>query len=129
MDIELENNDLKSMVRSKGAELLLLQEIKDGNDYLWNGDPSWWEFCSPILFPIVGKVKNGKYKVYGNVYELPQYGLGRISEFELANKTTDTVSFKLRYSDETLKVYTYKFELTVSYVLTSRSVNVTWRNW
>jgi|GEM_PF-3127976 hypothetical protein len=34
MDIELENNDLKSMVRSKGAELLLLQEIKDGNDYL-----------------------------------------------------------------------------------------------
>lgn len=116
MDIELENNDLKSMVRSKGAELLLLQEIKDGNDYLWNGDPSWWEFCSPILFPIVGKVKNGKYKFYGNVYELPQYGLGRISEFELANKTTDTVSFKLRYSDETLKVYTYKFELTVSYV-------------
>lgn len=34
MDIELENSDLKIMVRSKGAELLLLQEIKDGTDYL-----------------------------------------------------------------------------------------------
>lgn len=129
MDIELENNDLKIMVRSKGAELLLLQEIKDGTDYLWNGDPSWREFCSPILFPIVGKVKNGKYKVDGNVYELPQHGLGRISEFELANKTTDTVSFKLWYSDETQKVYPYKFELIVSYVLTCWSVNVTWSDW
>ncbi len=127
MDIELENNDLKIMVRSKGAELRLLQEKKDGTDYLWNGDPSWWKYCSPILFPIVGKVKNGKYKVDGKVYELPQHGLGRISEFELVNKTTDSVSFKLRYSDETLKVYPYKFELTVSYVLTGRSVNVTWR--
>lgn len=127
MDIELENNDLKIMVRSKGAELRLLQEKKDGTDYLWNGDPSWWKYCSPILFPIVGKVKNGKYKVDGKVYELPQHGLGRISEFELVNKTTDSVSFKLRYSDETLKVYPYKFELTVSYVLTGKSVNVTWR--
>lgn len=127
MDIELENNDLKIMIRSKGAELRLLQEKKDGTDYLWNGDPSWWKYCSPILFPIVGKVKNGKYKVDGKVYELPQHGLGRISEFELVNKTTDSVSFKLRYSDETLKVYPYKFELTVSYVLTGKSVNVTWR--
>lgn len=127
MDIELENNDLKIMVRSKGAELRLLKEKKDGTDYLWNGDPSWWKYCSPILFPIIGKVKNGKYKVDGKVYELPQHGLGRISEFELVNKTTDSVSFKLRYSDETLKVYPYKFELTVSYALTGRSVNVTWR--
>ena len=127
MNIELENNDLKIMVRSKGAELRLLKEKKDGTDYLWNGDPSWWKYCSPILFPIIGKVKNGKYKVDGKVYELPQHGLGRISEFELVNKTTDSVSFKLRYSDETLKVYPYKFELTVSYVLTGRSVNVTWR--
>ena len=118
---------LKIMVRSKGAELRLLKEKKDGTDYLWNGDPSWWKYCSPILFPIIGKVKNGKYKVDGKVYELPQHGLGRISEFELVNKTTDSVSFKLRYSDETLKVYPYKFELTVSYVLTGRSVNVTWR--
>ena len=129
MDIKLENNDLRIMVRSKGAELRLLQEIKDGNDYLWNGDPSWWKYCSPILFPIVGKVKNGKYKVDGKVYELPQHGLGRISEFELVNKATDSVSLKLRYSDETLKVYPYKFELTVSYVLTGKSVNVTWRDW
>lgn len=129
MDIELENNDLRIMVRSKDAELLLLQEIKDGTYYLWNGEPSWWEFCSPILFTIVGKVKNGKYKVDANVYELPQHVLGRISEFELANKTTDTVSFKLRYSDETQKVYPYKFKLTVSYVLTCWSVNVTWSDW
>ena len=127
MDIKLENNDLRIMVRSKGAELRLLQEKKDGTDYLWNGDPSWWKYCSPILFPIVGKVKNGKYKVDGKVYELPQHGLGRISEFELVNKATDSVSLKLRYSDETLKVYPYKFELTVSYVLTGKSVNVTWR--
>lgn len=127
MDIKLENNDLRIMIRSKGAELRLLQEKKDGTDYLWNGDPSWWKYCSPILFPIVGKVNNGKYKVDGKVYELHQHGLGRISEFELVNKATDSVSLKLRYSDETLKVYPYKFELTVSYVLTGKSVNVTWR--
>lgn len=57
---------------------------------------------------------------------MPQHGLGRISEFELVNKTADSVSFRLKYSEETLKVYPYKFELTVSYVLSGKSVNVTW---
>lgn len=71
MDIELKNSDLKIMVRSKGAELRLLRELKDGTDYLWNGDPLWWKYCSPILFPIVGKVKNGKYKVMEKFMNCP----------------------------------------------------------
>lgn len=122
----LENELVKITASTYGAELHNLISKKSNTEFLWNGNPEYWKYHSPVLFPIVGKVKDGKYKVEGNVYELPQHGLGRISNYEMIEKTSDSITFELKYSEATLKVYPYKFSLKIKYTLIKNSVKVSY---
>ena len=72
---------------------------------IWN--KKYWGYHEPVVFSIVGKVKNGVYKVDGKEYELPQHGLARLKQFEIIEKTDNKIVFELLYSEETLKVYEY----------------------
>jgi galactose mutarotase-like enzyme len=114
-------------VDEHGAELRSLQEKADGTEYLWKGDPAWWKYSSPVLFPIVGKVVAGKYRVDGTEYELPGHGLGRISDFKLLEQTTDSISLALAWSPASLKVYPWKFRLEITYKLEEAAVRVSWK--
>lgn len=120
----LENSNLKITASPYGGELHSITGKKLNTEFLWNGNPEFWKYHAPILFPIVGKVKDLKYKVNGQEYELPQHGLGRISNFELINESHNTLEFELKYSDETLKVYPFKFSLKILYTLLETGVNV-----
>lgn len=122
----LENDDLLVQVRDHGAELRSIKERADETEYLWRGDPTWWKYSSPLLFPIVGKLVDGKYRVNGKTYELPQHGLARISDFELVEQRKDAIRFALRWSEETLKNYPWKFRVEVGYVLEGRYIRVLW---
>lgn len=82
----IQNDELCVQVRDHGVELRSIKERADETEYLWNGDPSWWKYSSPVLFPIVGKLKDNKYRVNGQEYELPSHGLGRISDFRLVEE-------------------------------------------
>lgn len=72
----------------------------------------------------MGKVNNNKYKVDGKIYELPQHGLARTSEFKLSDKTKDYITFELRYSEDTLKVYPFKFSLQSKYTIGDNYVDI-----
>ena len=122
----LENEFLNITAHEHGGELHSIKSKLDNTEFLWNGNPEYWKYHAPILFPIVGKVRDGKYKVDGKTFELPQHGLARTSEFTLSNKTDNSISFKLKYSDESLKVYPYKFLLTVTHTLIEKSVKTTY---
>ncbi|WZU00881.1 hypothetical protein MGH68_15460 [Erysipelothrix sp. D19-032] len=37
---------------------------------MWRGDAKYWGRVSPVLFPIVGRVKDGFYVYDGQKYEL-----------------------------------------------------------
>ena len=123
---ELENDVLKITAQEHGGELKSVTSKKTATEYLWNSDPTWWKYSAPVLFPIVGSVKNGEYRVDGKTYKLPQHGFGRVSDYKLVSKTDDTITFALDYNDETLKVYPYKFRLEISYVLKDNSVATNW---
>ncbi|MBQ7629466.1 MAG: aldose 1-epimerase family protein, partial [Selenomonadaceae bacterium] len=69
----LKNSALTITVSDYGAELKSLTGA-DGTEYLHDGNPKWWKYTSPVLFPIVGKVNGGKYRAEGQTYELPQHG-------------------------------------------------------
>lgn len=118
----LENENLVITASTYGGELHSIREINDNTEYLWNGDEKFWKYHAPVLFPIVGKVNDGKYKVDGKLFELPQHGLARTKEFTLAEKTEDSITFQLDYSNETLEVYPYKFTLKIKYTLLDDSV-------
>ena len=122
----LENDKLCVLVRSHGAELRSIKERADETEYLWDGNPSWWKYSSPVLFPIVGKLLNGKYRVDGQEYELPGHGLGRISDFELVERQADRIRFSLKWTQESLKKYPWKFQLDIEYVLHDNQIEVIW---
>lgn len=120
----LENSLLKVTASNHGAELHSLFSKNSNTEFLWNGDENHWKYHAPVLFPIVGKVKNNNYLVDGEIYTLPQHGLARISDFSLIEQTNNTLTFELKYSNETLKVYPYKFSFKIKYILLNNSIKV-----
>ena len=66
----LKNDILTVLVSEMGAELQSI--VKNGYEYLWQGDPAFWGRRSPVLFPIVGSVWEKKYRVDGKEYEMGQ---------------------------------------------------------
>ena len=123
----LENDKLCVQVRSYGAELRSIKEREDETEYLWDGNPQWWKYSSPVLFPIVGKLQDGKYRVNGNEFELPGHGFGRISEYQLVERRQDYIEFALKWSEESLASYPWKFQLNVAYALKDKTVEVIWK--
>lgn len=122
----LENDILRITVDDHGAELRSITEKLDGTEYLWNGDPTWWKYASPALFPIVGKLVDGKYRANGKEYELPGHGFARTSEFTCTRKSADELIFVLEWGQETLKYYPYHFRLEIAYILRLSKVKVMW---
>ncbi|SFD03586.1 aldose 1-epimerase family protein [Clostridium uliginosum] len=127
MIYSLENSKIKITASTHGGELHSLTGKKEGTEYLWNGNPEYWKYHSPLLFPVVGKALDLKYKVDGKIYEIPSHGLARISDFDLLSQTDDSITFELKYSDDSLKIYPYKFSLHITYTLEENSVNVTYK--
>lgn len=123
--VNLKNEQLSIIVSEKGAEL---QSIKDANgkEYLWQGDPQYWNRRSPILFPLVCSVNNDTYRVDGKEYHLPRHGFARDTDFTLIYQSDRKVTFALESSEETKKVYPYDFMLSVSYVLDENKIGVIW---
>ncbi|MDM0472993.1 aldose 1-epimerase family protein [Clostridium perfringens] len=120
----LENEHLKISLSNHGGELHSIKGKKDNTEFLWSGDEAYWKYHAPVLFPIVGKVFNGKYTVEGKTYELPQHGLARVRDFEMIEQTKNSISFELKYSEDTLKVYPFKFSLIIKYTLNDINLSI-----
>lgn len=121
---QIKNEHLTVEVSEMGAEL---QSIKDseGREYLWQGGEKWPR-RSPILFPIVCSVNDDTYTVGGKEYHLPRHGFARDTQFKLIAQGEHKVTYALHETDETLKIYPYKFNLAVSYRLSGRKIHVVW---
>ncbi len=123
----LENDFLKIAVDTHGAELSSIYNKKEDKEMLWQGDPAYWGRRSPVLFPLVGKYKNGKTTYNGKEYALGQHGFARDSEFALIEKGENRLAFELVSSEETLAKYPFKFRLVCSFELKNNKIIVGWR--
>ena len=124
--ILLENEYIKASFLKTGAELKQLVHKKTGMDYLWNSDPEYWAKSSPVLFPIVGALKNNTYTYEGKAYSLPRHGFARDMEFEVTQVNDHTVLFTLEQTAETLKQYPFEFKLGLRYVLDETTLSCTY---
>ncbi len=122
----LENNFLKISVDTHGAELSSIFNKKENKEMLWQGNPEFWGRRSPILFPVVGKYKNGKTTYQGKEYSLPQHGFARDSEFTLVEESENKLTFELSGNEETLTKYPFNFRLTCSFLLKNNTIVVGW---
>ncbi|PJI08959.1 MULTISPECIES: aldose 1-epimerase family protein [Clostridium] len=126
MCVKLENEIFKVEVAENGAELTSLKSKKNENEYIWTADSKYWGRHAPILFPIVGRLKNNQYRINDKVYDLPQHGFARDMKFQVESKSDDKVVFKLLWDEETIKKYPYKFELRVTYVLNGDTIEISY---
>ena len=102
------------LIKHHGAELCSLKN-KENREFIWEGNPEFWGKHSPVLFPIVGTLKNNSYS-YNNIeYHLSRHGFARDMDFELIEKTENSATFAIQSSEETLKVYPFEFELQIIY--------------
>ena len=124
---QISNDKVTIQVDSLGAELKSLKGLPDGREYMWQGDPAYWGRTSPVLFPIVGGLKDGRYRVNGREYTMGQHGFARDMEFRLKSQVASEIWFFLESNEETLQKYPYPFLLEIGYEITERTVVVKWR--
>jgi galactose mutarotase-like enzyme len=111
----LSNSILTVQIAEHGAELQSIK--KDGKEYLWQGDAKFWGRRSPVLFPIVGRVWNNKYRHAGNTYEIGQHGFARDMDFKLTYKEDKGAVYWLESTPDTLGKFPFPFRLLVGYLL------------
>ncbi len=125
MEFQLFNDKSKVTVNSKGAELSQINF--NAKQYLWEADASVWPRHAPVLFPIVGRLKNDSFIYQGNVYELSQHGFARDMEFAFGFKTNTEIQLTLTQTEETLKKYPFAFKLEVGYKLVDDKIICSYR--
>jgi galactose mutarotase-like enzyme len=123
---KLSNSTLSISINSKGAELISIQNIQTKREYIWEGNPDYWGKHSPILFPIVGTLKNNSYRFNGQNYTLPRHGFARDYEFKVISQEPEKVVFSLQENIATLAVYPFNFELQVGYTLIKNELVVSY---
>lgn len=126
MNTTISNSTLKASIKHAGAELFSLKDHKN-KEYIWEGNPDFWAKHSPVLFPIVGTLKNNTYTINQKEYQLSRHGFARDMEFELVNKTENSVTFSLKSNTETLKKYPFEFELQLIYTLKETTLNIEYK--
>lgn len=115
MIITITNATLTATINTLGAELISL--VKNNKNYIWNIDETYWNKTSPVLFPIVGRLKNDSYSFNEKTYQLPRHGFARNMEFSFDKKSDSQVIFELNETEETKAIYPFSFKLLMAYTL------------
>lgn len=123
MNPTISNSNLTAIINPLGAELISLKN-SDNKEYIWEGNPEFWGKHSPILFPIVGCLKEDKYSYKGNSYTLLRHGFANKMEFNIIEKSAYNVVFSVTNNIETLENYPFEFELQISYTLVNSSLKI-----
>src|SRR3954453_4248563 len=100
MIYSLENNILSVAISTRGVELQSIIHKDFGLEYMWSGAPKFWNKKSPVLFSIVGELKNNSYMYNEKTYELGRHGFARNMEFEVTEQDEDTITCTLNSTEE-----------------------------
>ncbi|MBO4808715.1 MAG: aldose 1-epimerase family protein [Lachnospiraceae bacterium] len=120
--IKLENDEISVEIDELGAQMVSLVDKKTGKEYMWCADPKFWGKCSPVLFPFVGRCINKEYSYRGKTYQMTPHGFASDSVFSVSGCTKESATFTLKDTEETLKVYPFKFNLDITFSISGRSV-------
>ena len=122
----LRNGELVVYINNKGAELVSVKGVANKTEYIWNGDPDYWERRAPILFPFVGSLNGETYRHNGKEYRMPRHGFAHDMFFTKSAETEDQLWFVLDSNAETKKQYPFDFHLAACYRLRGHFLQVKW---
>ena len=124
--IQISNEKLTVTVNPLGAELQSIVRNDTGLEYLWSVDPAFWGKKSPVLFPVVGGLKDNTYRYNGQQYTLGRHGFAREQLFAVTGQSADHARFHLSDNEATRKVYPFHFDFTIQYLLQDDQLQVTY---
>jgi len=122
--VTISSSELSAEIDPHGAQLSRLCDHESG-ELLWDGNPSVWAGRAPLLFPIVGVVAGGSYRLGSSSYPLSRHGFARGKDFSVAAASTGSATFKLRADPATLEIYPFEFELLVHFEVARSRLSVT----
>jgi len=122
--ITIASDALTARINPFGAELWSLTD-GEGREYMTDADPAFWTGHAPLLFPIVGALNGGRYRLGDAEYALPKHGFARTSRFGLIAQTDHTVRFQLSDSEATRAVYPFAFTLDMAFALDGATLRMT----
>ena len=121
----LQNSKLKIAINKTGAELCDIVSVKNKTTFMWDANPEVWGSIAPNLFPIIGALKDDTYIFENQKYTLPKHGFIRNNEnVKLLERATNSLTFGLIYSEDSLKIYPFKFEFFITYTLKDNCIEV-----
>ncbi len=122
----IKNSILTAEIQHLGAELISLKSNR-GKEYIWDGNPEFWGKHSPVLFPIVGTLKNNSFHHNEKNYHLSRHGFAREMEFKLLKATDTSATFSIHSDEKTLKMYPFEFELQLIYTLDEMTLSISYQ--
>jgi galactose mutarotase-like enzyme len=121
--VSLSSADLSAQINPLGAQLSTLRDAA-GRDLLWDGNPSIWAGRAPLLFPIVGALNGGSYRLGGEHYQLSRHGFARGSRFSVVAAESARAVFRLSADETTRRVFPFEFELDVEFSLQNATLSI-----
>lgn len=124
--LTLDSGELRAQIDPLGAQLSTLRD-RGGRELLWNGDTSIWAGRAPLLFPIVGALAGGAYRLGDRSYALPRHGFARVSRFRVIESDAKAATLRLAADAASLAVYPFNFQLDIHYQLAGPILSITTR--
>jgi galactose mutarotase-like enzyme len=125
--LQISNGLLTAGFSEKGAELKSLVNHQTGLEYIWCGDPAFWGKTSPVLFPIVGGLRNNQYQFNDRSWHMGRHGFARDKVFRIITHGEDHITFSCTHDEASLSQYPFHFELQIMYRLRADELIVTYQ--
>ncbi len=122
----IKNQKLSAEISALGAQLMSIKS-REGKEYLWQGDEKYWKDRAPVLFPVIGRMKDEQYLYKSKVYKMGIHGFAAGSKFDVTDKRDDFLRLELDSSEESLRQYPFEFNFGIDFRLTENKLKITYR--
>ncbi|TIW32436.1 MAG: aldose 1-epimerase family protein [Mesorhizobium sp.] len=121
--LTLHGDGISATIVGQGAELVSLRN-DEGIEFLWQAGPAWRRH-SPVLFPIVGRLRGDRLRHRGQNYPMTQHGFARDRRFAWAEQGPSSCTLVLTDDAESRARYPFTFRLAIRYSLGPDRLRVT----
>lgn len=126
MNIEISSRGFSAVVETQGAELRSFRREFDGDDMIWQRTGGIWEGSAPILFPVIGRMKNGSYFLNGREWKMPKHGLVCKQEWTIVRRDPERVVLRTVDNQETCEHYPFHYRFDATFSISRGSLSVSY---